>query len=437
MKNTDIIIVGAGIAGLVAARELSRAGKQVLLLEARNRCGGRIHTLADHEFPVTAETGAEFIHGKLPATMRLLDEYKIAYTQIEGDNWSVSNGVFNRSEKLISGYEDELREKLRALPRDMTVQQFLDTYFAAPEYLQLHTEVTRFVEGYDGADAERASAFALRKELTEVEEWKQYRVKGGFTQLITALEKDCRDAGCEFRMNTEVTSIHWAKEDVRVNCTRETFHAQAALITVPLGLLQTGVPQLVPPLPEKQEAVQQLGFGEVIKILLCFRERFWAGSKTKERLGVDLAQASFLFSDAVVPTWWTQYPEQSTLLTGWLAGSAARKRRYYSEEDIYKEAIGSLAYLFKMSEQHLFLQVRCRKIIHWSQENYTRGAYTYSTVNGENQIAVLGRPVDNTLFFAGETFAPEAGIGLVESAIESGLYTAKQMLLRDQRARQS
>jgi monoamine oxidase len=430
MKNAEIIIVGAGIAGLVAARELSKAGKKVLILEARNRCGGRIHTLAQHEFPVVAETGAEFIHGKLPATTGLLAEYKIPYTQIEGDVWRVVNGAYERSEKMITEYEDELKSKLRALSHDMPVQQFLDTYFSAPEYLHLQNDVTRFVEGYDGADVDRSSAFALRKELEEVEEWKQYRVPGGFSQLVAALEKDCRDTGCEFRMDTEVTSVHWSKGDVRVNCTRETFHAHAALITVPLGLLQTGIPQFVPPLPEKQHAVRQLGFGEVIKILLCFRERFWTSAQTKERLGVDLEKASFIFSDAVVPTWWTQYPEQSTLLTGWLAGSAARKRRYYSEEDIYKEAIGSLSYIFRISEQHLFLQVRCRKIIHWSQENYTRGAYTYSTVNGDNNIAVLGRPVENTLFFAGETFAPDAGIGLVESAIESGLYTARQMNLR-------
>ena len=79
MNNADVIIIGAGISGLVAARELCRAGQRVIILEARNRCGGRIHTLSQQEFPVIAETGAEFIHGKLPATLGLLKEYKIPY----------------------------------------------------------------------------------------------------------------------------------------------------------------------------------------------------------------------------------------------------------------------------------------------------------------------------------------------------------------------
>ena len=91
----NIIVVGAGAAGLIAARELGRAGKKVTILEARDRCGGRIHPLPSAEFGYPAEGGAEFVHGKAPMTRRLLGEAGLSTLRIKGARWSVEKGVLS------------------------------------------------------------------------------------------------------------------------------------------------------------------------------------------------------------------------------------------------------------------------------------------------------------------------------------------------------
>src|ERR1700712_4192934 len=92
MENADILIIGAGAAGLMAARLLAKAGKKVTVLEALGRCGGRIHTLHDELFFEHAELGAEFVHGDLPVTLQLLNEAGISYYPAGGEMWNYQNG---------------------------------------------------------------------------------------------------------------------------------------------------------------------------------------------------------------------------------------------------------------------------------------------------------------------------------------------------------
>src|SRR5258708_29087265 len=91
-----IIVIGAGAAGLMAARELGRAGKRVTILEARDRCGGRIHPLPAAEFGYSAEGGAEFVHGDAPVTNGLLREAGLSLLTIQGMQWTVEGGKFLR-----------------------------------------------------------------------------------------------------------------------------------------------------------------------------------------------------------------------------------------------------------------------------------------------------------------------------------------------------
>src|ERR1700754_4939224 len=98
--SQTIIIVGAGAAGLYAARELSKKGYQIIITEANNRVGGRIHTLSPENFNQNVESGAEFIHGKLPITLKLLREANIGYERVTGEMYHVKNGEWSKQQEM-------------------------------------------------------------------------------------------------------------------------------------------------------------------------------------------------------------------------------------------------------------------------------------------------------------------------------------------------
>src|ERR1043165_5132 len=101
MLETEVVIIGAGVAGLVAARQLAHAGKQVIVVEARNRTGGRVFTNHDAAFSQPVELGAEFIHGKLKHTLALLKEYDITWSKVKGEIWQAQHGVFTSENDFI------------------------------------------------------------------------------------------------------------------------------------------------------------------------------------------------------------------------------------------------------------------------------------------------------------------------------------------------
>jgi monoamine oxidase len=128
-----IIVIGAGAAGLMAARELGRAGRKVTILEARDRCGGRIHPLPSTDFGYGAEGGAEFIHGEAPVTHGLLREAGFSLLPIQGARWTMQDGKLSREDSQ-DPHEAELHKALQELKHDLTVAEFLRRRFAGPEY---------------------------------------------------------------------------------------------------------------------------------------------------------------------------------------------------------------------------------------------------------------------------------------------------------------
>src|SRR6202790_3027763 len=174
-----IVVIGAGAAGLMAARELGRAGRKVTVLEARDRCGGRIHPLPAAEFGYPAEGGAEFVHGEGPVTYDLLSEGELSLLPIQGTQWTMEDGKFSREESQ-DPHEAQLHKALQELKDDLTVAEFLRRYFAGPKYDRLRHSIERMVEGYDAADPERASILALREEWMDGGRRTQARIIGGY-----------------------------------------------------------------------------------------------------------------------------------------------------------------------------------------------------------------------------------------------------------------
>jgi monoamine oxidase len=396
MDQQDIIIIGAGAAGLMAARELS-SSFNVTVLEAKNVIGGRIHTIRP-----SIEAGAEFVHGRLPVTLGVLKEAALSYTPIAGKMYTADEGEIKQEEGFIEGW-DELMEKMGALTRDMTLKEFLETYYADHAYAGLRNEITRYVQGYDLADPSKVSMFSLYNEWS-AEDDVNFRVDKGYCEMINFLAK-----GCNIITGSTVQKIEWEQGHVKVFTADKTYTAHKLIITVSLGILQHGLIHFTPAIDEYMNAASHIGFGSVIKILLEFKEPFWQ------------EDAGFIISKEKVPTWWAQLPNTTPVLTGWLGGPPAEAFKKVGKEEILRVALLSLSNIFQKELPPLVNSY----VFNWAENPETLGAYSYDTPLSDAARKVLNVPLGDTVYFAGEALYEGKHPGTVEAALVSGKNVAQ------------
>ena len=422
--HTDVLIIGAGAAGLLAARTLAEAGRQVLLIEAQQRLGGRVHTLQPPGFGEALEAGAEFMHEPVPLTKALLTEAGTAWQSTAGRTYTVQDGQV-QPEADFFDLLPPLLAKLDDLQEDVPLATFLAREFAGEAHAPLRAFATQFAEGYDAADARRVSALALRDEWAGDGATDSPRPVSGYGPLLHWLAGRAQAAGATLHLATPVREIRWQPGAAEVMADNgASYHARQVLCTVPLGVWQRPAGQpghlaFVPELPAHRAAATQLGFGSVIKIQLEFEEAIW---QTR------LPELEFLLSQAPVPTWWTQLPAPRPLLTGWLAGPAAERLRAAPDAELLALALTSLAELLATPAAELRAHLRASYVRNWGAEPYAYGAYSYPTVGAPAARATLATPVAGTLFFAGEGVYEGEAPGTVEAGLVSGQVAARVML---------
>jgi len=432
MENADVLIIGAGAAGLMAAYTLAKAGKKVTVLEACNRTGGRIRTIDNTLFFNHAELGAEFVHGNLPVTLGLLKEAGIEYHAAGGNMWHYSNGAFTEGAGMFDGW-NLLMKKLNALQQDMTLDDFLDEHFTDVKFDELKESVRQYAAGYDTSDPKRVSALALRREWQNEDEDAQHRIEGGYCRLIQYLVTAFKRAGGLVYLNAAVTQLNWQPGQVKaITADGETYEATKVIFAIPLGVWQApaaakGAISFEPAIPAQTEALQKLGFGAVIKVLLQFEEIFWEDTATEELAGKSLNEMAFLLSDEAMPTWWTQAPSHAPLLTGWLGGPAAADWATKSEQDILQISLQSIANIFNRSPEWLKSKLVAWHVVNWTAEPYIYGSYSYDTVHTTEVLELLHNPVENTIYFAGEFMYQGTAMGTVEAALTSGKEVANKL----------
>jgi monoamine oxidase len=423
---SPIIIIGAGAAGLSAATALSKIGKKVVVIEARDRIGGRIFTSHERNFSIPIENGAEFIHGDPSHTQALAGSAGVKLNEDSGTEWHLENG-----EQQESGFFDpnwaKLIRELKSLDHDMSIAQFLNVHFSDGKYETLRDSVTRFVEGFDAADAQKASAFALRDEWTETDATKGYHIVGGYSTLMDHLFVQCKTNDVDFHFSSVVKEIYRNHEKVTVICGNGDRHdGQKVLVTIPPAVLKSGAVEFFPEPKKYLDALSKIETGGVIKFLVEFRSAEWdnAGNGNFRQF----PDAHFIFSDAWIPTWWTQPSAKVPLLTGWLSGPVTTKLKM-TEEELLNEAVKSLAYIFDCPERTLRSNIRAMKVVNWVDDPFARGAYAYKTVETNEAIDVLSSPLDEQVYFAGEAYYKGAAMGTVEAALVSGENAAALMAL--------
>ena len=443
-EEVDVIIIGAGAAGLSAARELSAAGRDAVVLEARERIGGRINTHFD-VWPI--ELGAEFVHGKPPETLTIVERAQLKLQTIPNMHWHLHDGVLTKSGEFWSKVEAVMEQMRDYEGPDQSFEEFLDEYKRENKIEDIESIATLYVEGFHAAHAGRISVHGLNKTnkaAAEIDDEKQFRVENGYHQIAKVLHDEAVAGGAMFYLNTIVEEVNWKRNEVEVvTTTGQQFKARCLLVTLPLSLLQSPAQvtsqeeglapalRFTPPLTEHQRAADKLAMGHVVKVVLRFREPLWEDLTVRgeDDRPASLKDLTFLHAPSeTLPTWWTQFPVSAPILAGWAGGTRAEKLLNASDDALLDHSLQSLTHLFATTKGFLEGLLEDFYTHNWQKDPFAAGAYSYIPVGGVDAQAQLVRPLDDTLFFAGEATNTEGHHGTVHGAIASGFRAAREIL---------
>ena len=329
----------------------------------------------------------------------------------EGNTWT-------EEQDMIEGW-DELVEKMKGQRTDVTMENFMNRHFSADKYAALRRHIKAFVGGFDVADTSEVSVQSLYKEWSN--ESDQFRIKTGYGSLITYLEQQCSANGCKLYFNETVKQVDWQNNEVTIyNANGNKHQGSRLLVTVPVSVLKDVAGKasinFTPPIDEYIDASKKIGFGTVIKVIFGLKERLWEKG------------TGFIFSSAMIPTWWTQHPVENNIITGWAGGPAASRLAQHSDDELIEVAVRSMSEIFDFQPAELRTIITHSYVFNWSKYDEALGAYSFSTPHSGTARKILNTPLAETVFFAGEGLYEGAYSGTVEAALSSGDKAAAVML---------
>ncbi|HEY1428863.1 MAG TPA: NAD(P)/FAD-dependent oxidoreductase [Candidatus Tumulicola sp.] len=421
----DVAIVGAGAAGLAAAEALSQAGKTCIILEARDRVGGRAYSQAGPSGGI-AELGAEFVHGKSTELRALLARYGVKVIDVTGARIGRRNGkptdddaAFGRAQELIEGVDLERP--------DESVETFLRRSDVDARTAET---VRRLVGGFDAADPVVAGVHAIAREWRGEESLQvvSSRPAEGYEPFFTRFARSLDPHRARILLQTVVERIDWSDRGPGSIVSARRYgrplvvRAETTIVTVPAGVLEQRAPTdgaltFSPSLPVWfEEARQAIAVGHVVRVVLRYARPCWESTPESE------SGASFFSSDATsFPAMWTVAPSRDPLLTMWAGGPATDRFAGLTREEIIARAVADALRTFgDAAGEPLVAHYH-----DWAGDPYARGAYSYLKVGAANARERLAQPIAPSLCFAGEAAATIEAAGTVGGALSSGVRAAR------------
>jgi monoamine oxidase len=419
----DVVVVGAGMAGLTAARSLAEAGLKVLVVEAQDRIGGRIWTR--HVGEEAIELGAEFIHGRPPELWALIDEAGLETYERDGSQVCFDDGALRDCGGEMAKVFEPL-EKLQDFDGpDMSFAEYLD---CEQTPMEDRARIIGYVEGFNAADHREVSVAALgaqQKAEDATGSDHNYSLRGGYDQLPRYLSERITEFGGKVLTGTPVKEILWEKGWVKIVSDLWSFRAPHAVVTLPLAVLQRGKVKITPRPHQILESAEGLRMGQARRFTLLFAEKFWEDLSPQPAL----KEMSFLFAfTEMPPVWWTAHPEASHTITGWVGGPRSAALTGLDAKTLGDKACTTLARIFGLRKQKIHGLLKGCYTHDWQHDRFSLGAYSYVATGGLHTSRQMTQPVADTLFFAGEHTDITRHWGTVHAAIRSGLRAAEQVL---------
>jgi monoamine oxidase len=418
----DVIIIGAGMAGLAAADALRKEGHDVLVLEARNRVGGRVWT--DRTLGLPLDMGAGWIQGSKGNPMtKFAKDFGLETKVTDWDNVTLYNEngkeVDGEKEELLEGYVEGFSgyvdQQQEARDRDVPLSTAIDDFIkqkklSREDSLALRNLIGLKIEAEYGADASSLSLLEFDQDSQLKGE--ELIILQGYDQIPQRLAKDL-----PIHLNEAVKAITYDDRGVTVRTNSATYRAAHAIVTVPLGVLKNESIAFSPALPSsKQKAIKRLGMGVADKVYLVFPKVFW---KNDEKVDfVEFVSGNTLWTGFLN---YYKYSKKPVIMI-FNPGDEAEELEKESDSEIVHKAMTMLRTIYgdNIPEPTGYLLTR------WGQDPYSRGAYSYVAVGASGEdYDEMAKPVGR-LHFAGEATNRKFP-ALVHGAYWSGLRAAKEI----------
>ncbi|HEV7387734.1 MAG TPA: NAD(P)/FAD-dependent oxidoreductase [Gemmatimonadaceae bacterium] len=431
----EVAIVGAGVAGLAAMRLLEDRGIRTCVIEARDRIGGRILTVHDERLPHAIELGAEFIHGSAEETVEMLEPARLLAIAIEGNRWRMRGGKLRN----LDDFYEQLNLVMRHLKTDGRDESFADFLSRAPggrTAAEARALALQFVEGFHAADPRLISAIALAEGGSpgnDREEQRMMRITSGYHGVPAWLAAGLGD---RIALERVVDRIEWGRGAAKVHARDPdgqsmTVSAKAVIITVPVAVLfaeagEEGSIELSPEVHVIEKMKNRLEMGSVARVTMLFGERWWTGKLGAVPKDQSLDTMSLVRGETdEFPVCWTLHPAHLPAMVCWTGGPAAKRMADLPYEERLGRAVTGLAKNLGVTRRRVESQLEAAWSHNWDRDPYARGAYSYPMVGGAHAAKELARPVEKTIWFAGEAADAEGRNGTVNGAIGSGRAAAK------------